>query len=157
MGKISLDEERFIREKVNKNRAFIAKLYPELAHRPDEMRKMVEAIDLLIVNWLKFRPETGEELKNFFAQQTVIVCNYYSQYVAVEFKEFCVYLEKMCPNGTAVFVDIRKNGKIELGIAHLLDWMIIRRNYFAAYLGDELKCFDDYYCPSDDSSVPEPS
>lgn len=156
MGKIPPDEERYIRDKVNKDKALISEFYPEFARRPDEMKKMVEAIDLLIANWLRTRPETGEVLRDFFARQAAIICNHYSQYVAVEFRKFCESLMKNFSDGATIFMDVEKDGKKEQYEAHLLDLIIVRRNFLAAYLGDELKCFYDY-CPPDDSSVSEPS
>lgn len=156
MGKMSPDDERWFRENVKVDRAFIAQVFPEFACRPNEMRKMAEAIDLLIANWLRFRPETGEELKNFFAQQAAIVCNHYSQCVAAEFREYCEDLKKIFPNGTAEFIEMEKDGKKEVFESHLLDRLMLRRNFLAAYFGGELKCLDDYFS-LDAPSVPEPS
>lgn len=144
MGKISADDEKNIRELIEKERPQIALLYPELASRPREMRKLVEAIDALIASWLAAMPSDSDELRYFFARQISAAFNFYSQYVCAEFKELCGYLGERFKNGQFEIIEVNDNGKKVAIESHMLDTIIFRRNFFAAYLGDELKCFDDY-------------
>ncbi len=152
MGKISPEEERQIREMAERHRRQITLMYPELAIRPQEMRKFVEAADALILSWLATRPESAEDLERFFSRQISIAFNFYSRYVRAEFQELCDELRKRFKNGTSEFIEVEKDGKKEEIEAHMLDMIILRRNMFSAYLGEELKCIADFLEPEGTSA-----
>ncbi len=144
MGKIDPNDERHLREMVERERSQFTLMFPELAVRPAEMRKMVEAMDALIMSWLATRPESAEDLERFFTRQISLAFNFYSLYVCAEFRELCEHLQKRYKNGTSEITEIERDGeKVEIE-SHMLDTIIVRRNMLAAYLGDELKCIDDY-------------